>query len=212
MLTIGLCGGIGTGKTTAQDAFRAFGIPGIDADVVYHSLIEHPSPLTTALAKRFGQKILRQNGSVDRAALAAIVFSEGNERDREDLNRLTHGAVLDECRAWLAEKEAEGADAAIVNAPLLFESGFDRECNLTIAILAPTEVRVERILSRDGMSRAEALRRIEAQHSDEYLTEHTDFQLVNDRDLQDLTRKVHDLAEIIRKNAEEYKHGKQEFI
>ena len=77
MLTIGLCGGSGTGKNTAAEVFLAAGIPVIDADAVYHSLVDAPSPLTAALAARFGEEILTESGALDRAALRRVVFSAG---------------------------------------------------------------------------------------------------------------------------------------
>lgn len=208
MLTIGLCGGIGTGKTTVQAAFAACGIPGIDTDLVYHSLIGSPSPLTSALAERFGTEILRPDGSVDRAGLASIVFAEGAEEKRAELNRITHTAVLAECRAWLEEQRRSGAFAAIVNAPLLFESGFDSECDMTVAVLASRDRRIERLFLRNGMPSDEAARRIDAQLDDAFLLSHTDFSIENNGTREELLQRVHVLAEHIKTIAEDCNHGK----
>lgn len=192
MLVIGLCGGSGTGKTTAQQFFEQCGIPGLDTDIVYHALVDRPSSLTRTLAAHFGDEILRPDGSVDRAVLSRLVFTgdaEGQARLAE-LNRLTHAAVLLECRSFLDKKAKEGAAAALINAPLLFESGFHKECDATVAILAPREVRISRLTERDGLSRADAERRIATQIDDATLTERTDYQVQNDGDLDSLKEKI----------------------
>ena len=179
MLTIGLCGGSGSGKNAVQAAFRKFGIPGLDTDALYHRLIDGDTPLSRELAERFGKKILRADGGVDRLALREVVFADGAGEALADLNAISHRAVLAECRTWLAAEAEAGAPAAIINAPLLFESGFHRECDITVAVIAPHEVRVARSMARDGLDREAAERRIAAQKDDAYLTAHTDYQLHN---------------------------------
>ena len=211
LLTIGLCGGSGTGKTEAQADFALCGIPGLDTDAVYHALIASDTPLTRELAECFGEGILTAGGGVDRAILATLVFGEDEEsvHRRKHLNSITHRAVLAECREWLAKQHAAGAYAAIINAPLLFESGFHTECDLTVAILAPREARIDRIMARDGISRVNAARRIDAQLDDEYLIAHTDYQIDNNSQRADLYTKVAHLASIIKNISGESKNGKQ---
>ena len=192
MLVIGLCGGSGTGKTTAQAFFEECGIPGCDADVVYHSLIDHSTHLTRALAAHFGADILLPDGALDRVALSRLVFSgdaAGSAR-LDELNRLTHSAVLAECRLFLEAKRAEGAEAALINAPLLFESGFHRECDVTVAILAPHAARLGRLVARDGLTTEAAERRIAAQMDDATLMQKTDYQIHNDGDVAALREKI----------------------
>ena len=184
MLVIGLCGGSGTGKTTAQAFFEECGIPGCDADVVYHSLIDHSTHLTRALAAHFGADILLPDGALDRVALSRLVFSgdaAGSAR-LDELNRLTHSAVLAECRLFLEAKRAEGAEAALINAPLLFESGFHRECETVIVVLAEKEQRILRIMERDHLSRSQAEARIHAQHEDAFYEKEAHVVLHNDQD------------------------------
>lgn len=208
MITVGLCGGIGAGKSVAEAAFVASGIPTVDADCIYHEMIASPSPLTALLAERFGSRILASDGGVNRASLAELVFTGADaEGLRAELNRITHGAVLAECRRWLDERRKEGAAAAIVSAPLLFESGFAAECDIRIAVLAPEEARLARIMARDGSSRAAAERRMAAQHDDAFLLANTEYQLRNDGTVSDLEDRVRDLSRIILKIAEEKKHG-----
>ena len=211
LLTVGLCGGSGTGKTEAQADFALCGIPGLDTDQVYHALIATDTPLSRELAESFGKGILTSDGGVDRAALASLVFGNDEEsaRRRKLLNTITHRAVLGECRKWLAEQRKAGAYAAIINAPLLFESGFYTECDLTVAILAPREERIARIMARDGISPENAVRRIDAQLDDEYLIAHTDHQIDNNGQRADLYLKVARLASIIKNISEGTKNGQQ---
>lgn len=209
MLTVGLCGGSGSGKTLAQDAFLAAGIPCLDTDALYHTMLSSASSLSRSLLARFGRQIEDERGGIDRRALAAIVFVPGEEgKARLDaLNRITHGEILVECRNWLKKQAAAGAPAAVINAPLLFESGFHKECDLTVAILASRDKRMERILLRDGITPEEAARRIDAQHDDAFLTENTDFQIWNDGTADAFFAEVARLSDIIKKIAEEKPNG-----
>ena len=210
LLTVGLCGGSGTGKTEAQAAFSLYGIPGLDTDAVYHTLIATDTPLSRQLSARFGTEILAPNGGIDRAALSALVFGDDAEsaHRREALNAIAHRAVLAECRVWLAEQRKNGAFAAIINAPLLFESGFHTECDLTVSVLAPLADRVDRITKRDGISPIQAEHRIRAQLDDSFLIEHTDYRIENNGTRAELFDKVKHLASIIKSISEGKSDGK----
>ncbi len=210
MLTVGLCGGSGTGKNLVQAMLLPLGIPGIDTDAVYHRLIAAPSPLTEALSHRFGKAILAPDGSVDRRRLRDIVFSDGKEAKEAltDLNRISHAEVLSECRAWLSEQKREGAVAAVVNAPLLWESGFHTECDMTVAVLADEAVRLSRVIARDGLTEEEACRRIERQCDDAFLCEHADFVIKNSGTEEALREQVLLLKEYIINLAKEQSNGK----
>jgi len=194
---IGLCGGSGSGKGTVANLFTDYGIPSIDTDAVYHGLTSTKTPCLDALAAEFGSEILNSDGSLNRKKLSKIVFSgDGSSAKREALNRISHKFVLDETRRILREYESSGVRAALVDAPLLFESGFNEECDLIISVIAARDVRVSRIVSRDGISEADAILRVEAQLSDEYLTKRSDYVIENSKSLDDLKRAV---AEIVKK-------------
>ena len=204
MLTLGLCGGSGTGKTTAQAAFCDAGIAGLDTDLLYHELISGDTPLSRTLIATFGGTIRAAGGGIDRRALAALVFgSPEADARRAELNRITHREVLRECRAFLTAERKRGAFAAVINAPLLFESGFAEECDLTIAILAPRDVRISRIVARDGITPEEAARRIDAQLTDAFLTQRTTYQIHNDGSETELRQAVATLIEKIKNRMEE---------
>lgn len=197
---IGLCGGSGSGKGTVAKLFLNYGIPSIDTDAVYHGLTSQKTPCTDALAVEFGNEILNPDGSLNRKTLSKIVFSgSGSLGKREALNRISHKFVLDKTRELLREYEAAGVRAAIVDAPLLFESGFNKECDVIISVIAEKDIRVARIVSRDGISEENAILRIEAQKSDEYLTRRSDFVIENSKTIDDVNRAVDEIAKIILK-------------
>ena len=198
MKVIGLCGGSGSGKGTVAKFFLDYGIPSIDTDAVYHGLTSKKTPCIEALAAEFGSEILNSDGSLNRRSLSKIVFrGDGSSVKREALNRISHKFVLDETRRMLREYESEGIRAAIVDAPLLFESGFNEECDLIISVIAEKNIRVARIVSRDGISESDAILRIEAQKSDQYLTERSDYVIENPKSFADVKRAVDEIVKKI---------------
>lgn len=182
MLTIGLTGPSGAGKGTVAALFGSYGIPSIDTDAVYHSLLVPPSPCLDELAARFGPSILTAEGRLDRKALASLVFAPHHEAELADLNRIAHRHVLEEARRRLAVYADEGRAAVLVDAPQLFESGFDKECHRILVVLAPYRTRLERVMARDGISREQAEARLNAAHSDEFFRARADMVMINDGD------------------------------
>lgn len=170
MLIIGLTGQSGAGKGTVASLFSPYGILSIDTDKVYHDLLIPPSPCLDDLAARFGRHMLCPDGTLNRKALAAHVFAPENQAELADLNRITHAYVLDVTRSICRELEKQGCVGVFVDAPLLFESGFDRECHTTLAVLADADVRLARIMTRDGLTLTEATARMTAQKSDDFYT------------------------------------------
>ena len=199
MKVIGLCGGSGSGKGEVCRLFQDLSIPSIDTDALYHNMTAGKNALTNALAARFGDDILDANGALCRARLADKVFAPGAEGELADLNRISHFHILSGVRVWLAEQRKKGVCAAIVDAPLLFESGFDKECDALLCVTAPKELRIERIMQRDGISRASAERRIAAQHADAYLIKKCGYHINNAGDISDLRAQTEKVAnEIIK--------------
>lgn len=196
MRIIGLCGGSGSGKGRVAGLFSEYGYLHIDTDEVYHKLTSGKSPCLDELSSVFGEKIIAQDGSLDRRVLAGIVFADGGKAPLERLNSIAHRHVLDEVRRIIGESEGM-YPAVIVDAPLLFESGFDRECELVIAVTAPAEMRISRIIERDGITREAALGRISAQISDDTLISRADFVIRNDSDLESLKSAVADIVKKI---------------
>ena len=185
MKIIGLCGGSGSGKGMVARLFSEFGYLHIDTDEVYHRLTSGSSCCLDELASVFGDRIIAKDGSLDRRVLAGIVFAEGGEALREQLNAISHRHVLDEVRR-IIDANAGKYTAALVDAPLLFESGFDKECEFVIAVIAPLDVRVSRVIERDNITREAAISRISTQISDEALVARSDFVINNDADVESL--------------------------
>jgi len=183
MLVIGLCGGSGSGKGEVCRRFLNYGIPSLDTDKIYRDLIDSKGECLAELSEAFGADILSIDGALDRKKLASIVFSgEGAKEKKSLLENITHKHILNFVRAELIKlsKSNERPSAVLVDAPLLYESGFDKECNFVIAVLCDKQTRIERIVRRDGISVKSAEERINAQISDEELSRRADFTIVND--------------------------------
>ena len=164
----------------------------IDTDAVYHSLVSGGSKCLLELVSAFGEGILNSDGSLNRPSLAAAVF-----QDREKhalLNSISHKHVLKKVREIIAELSEKGARAVLVDAPMLFESGFDKECDLTLGVIAPTEVRISRITERDGISRERALARISNQLSDREIEKRCDYVIYNGG--EDILPRVSELSKL----------------
>ena len=177
MCIIGLTGGSGTGKTTALAALRELGALCIDADEVYHELTLTSEGMRAELAERFGG-VFAPDGQLERKALGAMVFADPDALN--DLNGITHKYVNLEIFRRLREYAMSGGTVAAIDAIGIFEAGIDRICSAVFGILAPRELRIERIMAREGISREYAAGRVDAQRSDEYYTNVCTACLVND--------------------------------
>lgn len=198
MLIIGLCGGSGSGKGTVAQRFERYNIPSIDADLVYRELLENKGELLFELREAFGESILDERGMLDRKRLSEIVFSaEHKDECLPMLNRITHSAVIAETERRIEILKDTGVPAVIFDAPLLFESGFDKRCDTIIAVLADTETRLNRIMARDSITREFALARISVQLPDSFLEERADHIIVNNGSLAELDAQVSAIAEKI---------------
>ena len=197
MKIIGLCGGSGSGKGEVARMLREAGCLHLDADAIYHGFISGDSDCLRELADEFGKEIIAPNGALDRKKLAAIVFADGAEEKRQRLNTISHRYVLDERRRRIADAENEYT-VAVVDAPLLFESGFNAECDAIISVIAPRDARIARIVERDGLTSEQAARRIDAQLDEEFLRSHSNFTRENNNDLDALALKVEKIIEIIK--------------
>ncbi|MBO7304035.1 MAG: dephospho-CoA kinase [Clostridia bacterium] len=195
MKVIGLCGGSGSGKGTVARLLMKYGIFTVDTDAVYHNITSHKSECLDALVAAFGEQILSKSGGLDRKRLSEIVFSGDNAAMRRaELNKIAHKYVLKATREKIAAFEASGAAAVTVDAPLLFESGFDSECDAVLAVLADENSRIARIMRRDGVTERDAVLRIRSQLPDEYLREKADYVIENNGTPCDLLSGVEEVA------------------
>ncbi|MBE7034582.1 MAG: dephospho-CoA kinase [Ruminococcaceae bacterium] len=183
-IVIGLTGGTGTGKSTVSAYLQTKAAQIIDADRIARKLTEPGSSASAAIINAFPSVAL-PDGSFDRKALGALVFSDFGARDR--LNSLVHPAVLQEIKRQLS---ASQASLVVVDAPLLFECGLDSLCHVTIGIIADRARRLERITARDALSPAAASARIKAQPEDDFYRSRCDYILENNTDTNDLYQKI----------------------
>ena len=174
-MIIGITGGTGCGKTTLLNVIRDCGGVVLDCDAIYHRLLSTDQDLLRAIEARFSGTV--QHGILDRKALGKLVFAD--KVALKDLNSITHGAVK---REVLRQLEAKPTLAAI-DAIALIESGLSELCDVTVAVIAPEEARVRRLMFRDEITEDYARQRIAAQHTDEWFREHCDYVLENRYDL-----------------------------
>ena len=171
-MILGITGGTGCGKTTLLKEIEVLGGLVLDCDAVYHELLARDQALLDAIEARFPG--VAAGGVLDRKKLGGIVFSDRNAL--LDLNRITHSAVK---REVVSRLEAKPALAAI-DAIALFEGGLAELCDLTVAVTAPEEDRVRRLMLRDGIPEEYARARIAAQKPEANFAENCDFVLHND--------------------------------
>lgn len=207
MTVIGLTGGSGAGKGIIGDFLRKRGIPCIDTDLVYHEIAVPGSEVLRELETAFGSSILTGNGELDRAALSAIVFAPDGADKLKTLNRITHAHIRKATLEELARQEEQGITLAAIDAPQLFESGFDRLCDCVIAVTAERETRVSRIMARDGISREKAEKRIRAQLSDDFFRENADYVIENNGTTEEAERILERTLRKIRRRAGRKKAG-----
>ncbi|MCG3114492.1 MAG: dephospho-CoA kinase [Candidatus Manganitrophus sp. SA1] len=162
MIWVGLTGGIASGKSTVSRLFREAGAFVIDADEIAHAVIRKGAPAYAGVVEAFGAVILNKKGEIDRKRLGEIVFNDARRRER--LNQLVHSHVYAQ-----AEKEKTAIAAAhpeaviLFDVPLLIETGAHREMDLVIVVYVDRATQIDRLIKRDGLTREEAERRIDAQ-------------------------------------------------
>ena len=170
-MIIGITGGTGCGKTTLLEAIKARGGMVLDCDAIYHELLQTDGEMLSAIEKRFPGTV--EDGQLQRKKLGAIVFAD--ETALLDLNQITHSAVKREVLRRLESKPR----LAAIDAIGLFEGNLAELCDVTVAVCAPVEDRVKRIMLRDGISEEYARARIAAQREDSWFREKCDMVLEN---------------------------------
>lgn len=180
MKIIGITGGSGAGKTTVLHVLEEFDVRVIDCDKVYHELLASNGQLLAELSDRFGQAVFDGTGALDRKALGSAVFNDVGAL--MDLNAITHKYVGAEVDRQIEEARRDGRRAVAVDAIALIESGLGEKCDVTVAITAPAQMRVRRLMVRDGISEEYANLRIAAQKPDDFFETHCDHVFHNDGD------------------------------
>ena len=180
-MIIGITGGTGCGKTTLLDLIRQAGGLVLDCDAVYHELLRSDETLLDAIESRFPGTV--KNGILQRKVLGNIVFSD--EQALADLNAITHTAIRQE----ILRRLESAPDLAAIDAIALFEGRLAELCDITVAVTAPEEDRVRRLMLRDSISEEYARKRIAAQHDAQWFRQRCDRVLENTGTIQDFQQK-----------------------
>ena len=180
-MIIGITGGTGSGKSTLLHLIEEYGGNILDCDAIYHKLLQSDASLLAAIEQRFPGTVT--NGILDRKKLGAIVFND--ESALQDLNCITHSAV----RAEILRHLEKASSLTAIDAIGLFEGDLASLCDMTIAITAPVEDRIQRIMARDGITEEYARNRVAAQHDDAWFIQRCDHVLENNSTSQDFQGK-----------------------
>ena len=162
MIVVGLTGGVATGKTTVAKMFKQCGAAVIDADQLAHDVVAPGRPAWRQIVKAFGKAVLNPDRTLNRRELGALVF--GNRAKLRQLERIIHPRVAREQQRLVRRiAKRKPHTVAIYEVPLLFEAGVDKRVDKIIVVTANRETQITRLKKRNGLTRAEAIRRIRSQ-------------------------------------------------
>jgi dephospho-CoA kinase len=173
VVKVGLTGGIACGKSVVRRRIEARGIPTLDADAVVHRLLGAGTDVSREIERSFGDGVLAADGSIDRKALGAIVFADRGQREK--LNAIVHPRVWSEIESFFQSSARTGAPIAVVDAALMVETGSYKTYDRVVVVHCRREQQVERLMARDGLTRLEAEKRIDAQMPIEEKRRYGDF-------------------------------------
>jgi dephospho-CoA kinase len=189
MLKVGLTGSIAVGKSFVLDVFAELGCFVLDADKTAREVVEPGTRGLNEIVERFGAGILSTDGKLDRAKLGAIVFNDKTKLAL--LNSIVHPRVFEAQDEWLRDKEKESPNGiAIVDAALMIESGGYKRFDKLIVVWCETEQQLQRLISRDGISEQDAIRRIEAQMPQDEKKQYADFLIDTSKEYEDTRRQT----------------------
>lgn len=172
---IGITGGIGTGKSYVSKVFKALGVPFYDADDEAKKIMSTDPMLKTALKEAFGEEVYFTDGSLNRAWLSQQVFQD--KAKLELLNSIVHPIVIEAGRVW---SENQRTPYTLKEAALLYESKSYLLLDATILVTAPLELRIQRVMQRDQVERADVIKRIDKQMPEEDKMKLADYIIIND--------------------------------
>ena len=193
LLRVALTGGIATGKSYVRARVAGHGIPTLDADTLARDAVAPGSSGFSDVVARFGEAVVAPDGSLDRKALGAVVFAD--PRARADLEAIVHPRVREATATWLDRLAIAGESLAIVDIPLLFETGRDRDFDRVIVTSCPRSQQVTRVVERDGLTPAQAEARIDAQLPTDDKVRRADFVIDTGGTFGDTNRQVDRVVE-----------------
>ncbi len=195
-IVVGLTGQTGAGKSTVSQIFVQNGFTLIDADRISREVMSTGTPCLAEVFDFFGEDIRNADGSLNRKALAKIVFNDKGKL--ESLNSICHPFITEEIFSRISHYSAHGNCLILLDAPTLFESRAADFCDLIISVVASPELRRRRIIARDGITETEANERMSAQLDEEFFISHSDYVIRNDEDLPQLYELSEEVADKIK--------------
>ncbi len=191
MIRIGLTGVLGSGKSTVLGLFAQQAMPVLEADDVAREVLAPGEAAAKKTIKAFGLDILKQDGAIDRAKLAKIVFADGRKLER--LNLIVHPPVRRQIKRFLVAQKAEGKHLCAVSVPLLYETGLEKLFDVVVVVAASKDVVLRRVEQSGRMGRNEALRRLKFQMPLTEKCKRADYVLDNGGSRVKLRKQVQDL-------------------
>lgn len=199
MKVIGITGSSGSGKTTVSNILKEkYNFEIIDADKVARELSKPGTEYLKEIKKRIGQDVFFEDNTLNRKALAQKIYT--NSEDLKILNELTFKFVVDEIKKYIHEiREKKECECVIIDAPLLFESELDKECDEVIVLIADEKIKIARICKRDNITEEIAQKRLKIQQNDEFYTSKTKY-IIKNNDEANLENNIDNiLKEILKK-------------
>jgi dephospho-CoA kinase len=194
MLIVGLTGGIGSGKSSAARVFVRLGVKVVDSDVLARTVVEPGRPALSKISERFTEAVINSDGTLARETLRDIVFRDG--KALTDLNAIVHPAVYAEMAREIQEYRVNPGDTILMlDIPLLYESGGEKVVDCVVVVWVDRETQLQRLMARDGLSRDDAVNRIEKQMDLDEKKRRADFVIDNTGTLEDLERRVAEVFE-----------------
>ena len=175
MTTIGITGGIGSGKSMVSALLRVYGVPVYDADHESKRLLVTSLTIRRGLTTLLGPEIYRPDATLDRARMAALIFADADLLAR--VNAIIHPAVGDDFDAW---RKRLTVPLCAMESAILFESGFDLRAEVRLTVYAPEAIRLQRVMARDSAAEADVRRRMQSQWTDERKAALSDAVITND--------------------------------
>lgn len=198
MIIIGLTGQSGAGKTTVCNTFEKNGFAIINADVVAREVMSKDSECLKKTSEVFGN-ILSEDGTLDRHKLAGIVFNNGDKL--KIYENIIFPYIISSIKDKINEYKENKEDYVLLDAPTLFESGADSLCDIIISVIADRNIRLERILKRDGITPGQAESRLNSQWEDDFYTKKSDYVIKNNNSLYSLENNAMNIINLIKEQS-----------